>query len=367
MKITISKEELLHGLQAVQNVVGTRSTLPILGNVLLKAVGKKLELRATDLDVSVEGAVGADVSKEGTTTLPAKRFFGLVREIENGEIEIEVNNKNECSVHAGASKYKLRGTAAEEFPALPKFKERGQVKIGQSKFREMLRKTSYAISSDETRIVLNGLFIKLDDDKISIVATDGRRMALVEEQIEGDGAKEEFIVPAKAIGELNRLMGSAGEIGIRMSDTQVEFSLTQENAEEIKIYSKLIEGKYPDYRQVIPKDSDQRVSLGREELLHALRRAEQVTSDKANSVSLNFNNNNLTISANSPEVGEGRESLAINYKGPEIEVSFNPSFLMDPLKILESDEVHIELKDKLSPGVLKSNTPFLYVLMPMRG
>ena len=239
MKITISKEALLHGLQTIQNVVGTRSTLPILGNVLLKAEGRKLELRATDLDVSVEGAVEAEVSKEGTTTLPAKRFFGLVREIEGGEIEIEVNNKNVCSVNAGASNYKLHGISAEEFPALPTFKEGEQVKIGQNKFREMLRKTSYAISTDETRIVLNGLYIKLETDKISIVATDGRRMALVEEEIEGEGTKEEFIVPAKAIGELNRLMGTAGEVEIKKSDTQVEFSLTHESSDPIKIYSKL--------------------------------------------------------------------------------------------------------------------------------
>lgn len=366
MKITIGKEELVQGLQAVQNVVGARSTLPILGNVLLKAAGNRLELRATDLDVTVECAVTAEVSREGGTTLSAKRLFGLVREIESGEIELDVSDKDVCAVQAGSSKYKLNGISAEEFPALPKFKESGQVSLPQGTFREMLRKTAYAISTDESRFVLNGLYMKHDGDKLIIVATDGRRLALVEEELEGEGAKEEFIVPAKAVAELTRLLGSDGEVSIRMSDTQVEFTLAQESGEPVKVYSKLVEGKYPDYKQVIPKDVDQRVTLGREELLHALRRVDQVTSDKANSVNLKFADNNLTINATSPEVGEGRESLAINYSGPEIEVAFNPGFLMDPLKVLESDEVYIELKDKLSPGVLKSNAPFLYVLMPMR-
>ena len=366
MKITIGKEELVHGLQAVQNVVGTRSTLPVLANVLLSASGKRLELRATDLDVSVECAVGANVESEGSTSLSAKRLFGLVREIENSEIELDVSKKELCSVIAGASKYKLHGIPAEEFPPLPKFKESGQATVPQGKFREMLRKTAYAISTDESRYVLNGLYMKLDGHNLSFVATDGRRLALVEEEMEGEGAKAEFIVPAKAVGELTRLLGNEGEVSIRMSDTQVEFTLTQEGGEPIKVYSKLVEGKYPDYKQVIPKDTEQRVTLVREELLHALRRADQVTSDKANSVNLKFADNNLTINANSPDVGEGRESLAINYNGPEIEVAFNPGFLMDPLKVLESDEVYIELKDKLSAGILKSNTPFLYVLMPMR-
>ena len=370
MKITVSKEELVNGLQAVQNVVGTRSTLPILSNVLLVADGKSLEMRATDLETTIIGAVEAQVEQPGMTTLPAKRLFGLAREIESGEIEIKVDTKDKCIVQSGASVYKLNGIAAEDFPPLPKFKETNQVTLKQSQLKEMLRKVSYAISTDESRFVLNGVFVKLDGIKIILVATDGRRLAKAEEEeIEGK-ATGEFIVPSKAVGELSRLLGADGEVSIRQGETQVEFTLSKEGTEPVKIYSKLVEGSYPNYDQVIPKETKERpferIALGREELLHALRRADQVTSDKANSVTLTFGDNNLTINANSPEIGEGRESLAIKYKGGEIKVSFNPGFLMDVLKILESDEVYMELSDGLNPGVIKATPGFLYVLMPMR-
>ena len=365
MKITVAKEELVKGLQAVQNVVGARSTLPILSNVLLVSSGKRLEMRATDLEVTIITAVEAQVEQEGMTTLPAKRLFGLVREIEGGEVEISVDGKDKCTVQSGASIYKLNGIAAEDFPPLPKLKESSQLTLSQGKLKEMLRKVSYAVSTDESRYVLNGVFFKIEGTKMILVATDGRRLALGEEEIEG-GENGEFIVPSKAIGELARLLVTTGNVVLQRGETQVELKLSQEGAEDIRILSKLVEGNYPNYKQVIPKESKERITLPREELLHALRRADQVTSDKANSVTLTFGDNNLTINANSPEVGEGRESLAIKYQGEEINVSFNPGFLMDPLKIIEKDEVYIELTDGLNPGVIKSNTPFLYVLMPMR-
>ncbi len=366
MKISVTKEDLASGLQAVQNVVGVRSTLPILSNVLLVAGAKRLELRATDLEVSVHASVPAKVEREGATSMPAKRLFGLVREInEANEIDFEVNDKEVAKVQAGASKYKLNGIGADEYPQQAKFKESGKIKVGQAKFKEMIRKTGYAVSTDESRHVLNGINIVITPDRLTLVATDGRRLALVEEEIEG-GTPAAFIVPNKAVVELQRLLQSNGEVEIRLGDTHVEFTLPQEGGEAIVLHSKLVEGNYPNYKQVIPGESKERITLVKEELHHALRRADQITSDKANSVKLTFGNDNLAITANTPDVGSGRESIAIKYKGPEIEVAFNPTFLMDPLKVLEGDEVFFELTDSLSPGVLKSNTPFLYVLMPMR-
>jgi DNA polymerase-3 subunit beta len=200
-----------------------------------------------------------------------------------------------------------------------------------------------------------------------MVATDGRRLALADEEVdippESDG---EFIVPTKAINELNRLLGTNGEVEVKFTDNQAAFALRDEKGFSILIISKLIEGNYPNYRQVIPAETKERIALGREELLHALRRAEIMTSEKSNSVKLSFTKNNLAITANTPDVGEARESIAVNYKGPDIAVAFNPVYLMDPLKALENDEVYLELIDELSPGVLKINGPFLYVLMPMR-
>ena len=276
-----------------------------------------------------------------------------------------MNDKEIAKVQAGAAKYKLHGIGADEYPQQAKFKERGKIKLSQKKFREMIRKTAYAVSTDESRHVLNGIHIVMEPDRLTLVATDGRRLALVEEEVEG-GMKGEIIVPNKAVGELQRLVQDEGEIEIGVGETHVEFTLSQEGGEPVKMHSKLVEGNYPNYKQVIPSESQQRITLGKEELNHALRRADQITSEKANSVKLKFTENNLSITANTPEIGSGIESIAIKYSGPEIEVAFNPTYLMDPLKVLEGDEIFLEITDSLSPGVIKSNTPFLYVIMPMR-
>jgi DNA polymerase-3 subunit beta len=367
MKLTISQEQIINGLQSVQNVVSARTTLPILSNVLLRADGNRLELTATDLDVTISCSVEATVSRAGATTLPVKRFFGIVRELANPSLDLEVDEKQTCVIAAGPSYYKINGLAAEEFPPLPQFAEKKRVVVPQDKLRSMLRKTSFAISTDETRFVLNGIFFSLKDHKITMVATDGRRLALVDEEVdipvESDG---EFIVPTKAINELNRLLGTAGDVEVKFTENQAAFTLQDGKGASVLVISKLIEGNYPNYRQVIPAETKERIALGREELLHALRRAEIMTSEKSNSVKLSFGKNNLAITANTPEVGEARESIAINYKGRDLAIAFNPVYLMDPLKALDNDEVYLELIDELSPGVLKINGPFLYVLMPMR-
>jgi DNA polymerase III subunit beta len=367
MNLTITKDQIISGLQAVQNVVSTRTTLPILSNVLLRAEGDRLEFTATDLDVTVVSSVEAKVKKPGAATVPVKKLFGIVRELASGEIDLEVDDKNVCSVRAGASFYKINGLAADEFPPMPKFKDDKKVSLPQEKVKGMMKKTSFAISTDESRYVLNGIFISLKDQKMTMVATDGRRLALVDEEVEvAETSHGEFIVPAKAVNELNRLLQDKGEVEIRYTDNQASFTLKDEKGSSVLIISKLIEGNYPNYRQVIPNEVKERVSLIREEFLHALRRAEIMTSEKSNSVKLTFGKNNLAITANSPEVGEARESLAINYKGKEMAIAFNPKYMIDPLNALTNDEVFIELIDDLSPGVLKINGPFLYVVMPMR-
>jgi DNA polymerase-3 subunit beta len=367
MNLTIAKEQIINGLQAVQNVVSTRTTLPILSNVLIRAEGDRLELTATDLDVTVACSVEAKVTKPGASTVPVKKLFGIVRELSNSELELEVDDKNVCSIRSGASFYKINGLSADEFPPIPKFKEDKKVVLPQATVKGMMKKTAFAISTDESRYVLNGIFISLKDHKMTMVATDGRRLALVDEEVDiSEQSQGEFIVPAKAVSELNRLLQEKGEVELRYTDNQAALNLKDEKGFSILIITKLIEGNYPNYRQVIPSEVKERVSLVREEFLHALRRAEIMTSEKSNSVKLAFGKNNLAITANSPEVGEARESLAINYKGKEMAVAFNPKYLIDPLNALSNDEVFIELIDELSPGVFKINGPFLYVVMPMR-
>src|SRR5258705_7135919 len=367
MNLSISKEQLINGLQAVQNVVSTRTTLPILSNVLLRAEGDKLELTATDLDVTIACSVEAKVKKPGASTVPVKKLFGIVRELGNSEIDLEVDDKNVCSIRSGASFYKINGLSADEFPPLPAFKEDKKVVLKQETVKSMMKKTSFAISTDESRYVLNGICISLKDHKMTMVATDGRRLALVDEEVDvSEKSQGEFIVPAKAVNELNRLLQDKGEVEIRYAENQASFTLKDEKGSAVLIVTKLIEGNYPNYRQVIPAETKERVGLVREEFLHALRRAEIMTSEKSNSVKLSFGKNKLEITANSPEVGEAKETMAVNYKGPEMAIAFNPKYMIDPLNALTNDEVFIELIDEWSPEVLKINGPFLYVVMPMR-
>src|SRR5690349_19020112 len=332
MNLTISKEQIINGLQAVQNVVSTRTTLPILSNVLLRAEADKLELTATDLDVTIACAVEAKVKRPGASTIPVKRLFGIVRELNNSEIDLEVDDKNVCSIRSGPSFYKINGLSADEFPPLPTFKEDKKVTLPQETVRGMMKKTSFAISTDESRYVLNGIFISLKDHKLTMVATDGRRLALVDEEADvSEKSQGEFIVPAKAVNELTRLLTDKGDVDVNFSDNQASFTLKNEKAPGVLIITKLIEGNYPNYRQVIPGETKERISLPREEFLHALRRAEIMTSDKQNSVKLAFVKNQLAITANSPDVGEARETMAVNYKGKDLAIAFNPPYLIDPL------------------------------------
>jgi DNA polymerase III subunit beta len=368
----------MEGLNQVQNVVSTRTTLPILSNVLCKASGNALQLTTTDLDVGIRCEVEVEVQKGGATTLPARRLFSIIRELPTSEIELDIDEKNVASIKCGSSFFRIMGMSEEEFPPLPKFDGKRDFAMAQSVLRDMLKKTSYAISSDETRFVLNGVLMSFKEDKLTVVATDGRRLALVEHELEFAKANEiDVILPTKAVNELLRILTDQGDVKIQVGENQVAFNLTKPEAVPAKgqapepkssllLVSKLVEGTYPNYRQVIPAECKERVSLEREGLLTALRRAALLTSDKSNSVKLTFGKNNLAISANTPDVGEARESLAINYKGKEISIAFNPEYMMDPLRNLDADEVFIELIDDLSPGVIKINAPFLYVIMPMR-
>lgn len=362
MKFAVTKEALLDGLQRIQNVVSTRSTLPVLTNALLEATETGLRLTTTDLEVAVRCEIVAQVEKPGSTTLPARRLAAIVRELPASEITIESDAKNVSTIRCGSSYFKMFGLAKEEFPAFPSFKDAKTYTIKQSELRDGLRKTSYAISVDETRYVLNGILFSYKENKLTLVATDGRRLALFDSDLEFPRSHErDFIVPTKAVTELQRLLGEDGEVQISVAENLVSFELNGS-----QLVSKLVEGNYPNYRQVIPGEAKERVTLEREAFLTSVKRVALLSSDKTSSVRLNFTKNNLDITANTPEVGEARESLAVAYRGRDISIAFNPDFLMDPLRNLANDEVHIELIDEMSPGVIKINTPFLYVIMPMR-
>jgi DNA polymerase III subunit beta len=362
MKFNVSKDKLLEGLSIVQNVVSTRTTLPILSNVLLQASEGEIRLTTTDLDVGVRGSVEAQVERSGATTLPARRLFSIVRELPAAEIYVDVDSKNLASIRSGPSYFKILGLPEEEFPPLPRFDDAKIFTIAQKDLKDGLKKTSYAISTDETRYVLNGTLFSFKDNKLTLVATDGRRLALVDLELEFPRSQEiDVIVPTKAVMELQRLVKDEGDVKVSIGENQIAFEINQ-----TLLVSKLIEGNYPNYRQVIPSEAKERVTLERETLLNAVRRVALLASEKSNSVKLSFSKGNIDIVATTPDVGEARESLAAMYKGREFSIAFNPEFLMAPLRNLSTDEVYLDLIDEMSPGVIKIAGPFLYVLMPMR-
>ena len=226
----------------------------------------------------------------------------------------------------------------------------------------MLQETSYAASNDETRVVLNGVLIAFKDEKIVVVATDGRRLALVEQELEFPQESEgSFIIPSKTVNELLKTLSDTGELVIQLLDTQVAFEF-----DNMLIISKLIEGAYPNYRQVIPSGCEIRIPVEREGLLTAVKRVALIAKEQQCTVRLAFESNLLEITTEAQDIGSAREAIPVKYDGVRIEVAFNPDFLMEPLKNLKSDEIYMELTDDMSPGVIKSNVPFIYVIMPMR-
>lgn len=362
MKLVIAKDAILSGLQMVHGVVNVRPTLPVLSNVLLEAKEGKLWLTTTDMEVTMRCAVETQTGKAGGTTLPAKRLLSIIRELPANNIEIEVDDKNTASISCGSAFFKINGLSDEEFPVVAKAEEGHSFTIDQKILKDMLQKTFYAASTDETRFILNGTLMSFKGNKLTLVATDGRRLALTEHELEFPKEAEcEAIVPTKAVNELIRILRDEGTVKIHIGSKQASIEF-----EDVMLMTKLIEGTYPNFRQVIPAQCEQRIAVEREVLLIALKRVALLTSEKSSSIKLAFGKNKLKISASSPDVGEAHESVPIKYTGKEIQVAFNPDYIMEPLRNLVNDEIYVELTDDLSPGVIKCDVPFIYVLMPMR-
>ncbi len=363
MKFTISKQKFLDGLRQVASVVSSKTTLPILSNVKMEVENGFLRFTATDLDVCVTGLVPANVIREGSVTLPAKKLVSIISELPDSEVQVDVNSHNQASVECGRSQFKLNGLSADEFPELPSFEHATVYEVEQNVLREGIRRTEYAISSDSSRYVLNGISLSFRNGRMTLVATDGRRLALAETALEVPEEQQlDAILPTKAVGELRRLLDEAGKVTIRFTRNQASFEIN-----DTLLISKLIDGNYPNYRQVIPSDCRESIELPCGELLETVRRVSLLSVDKSTNIKLNFSENELEVVSSAEGVGEARESISINYAGAPLSISFNPEFFMAPLKTMSGDTViTLNLIDEMSPGVLKIGEEFLYVLMPMR-
>jgi len=379
MKFKINRDHFSNGLQQVLNVVGSKASMPILSNVLIEAEADTISLTTTNLDLGICAKIKANVEEAGAITLPVKRLATIVKELPNNEVKVEAGTNNQTKIASGGSLFRIMGISQEEFPALPEFSDDRSFTIEQSTLIGMLKSVSYGQSGDETRYMLNGVYFNFTEaeetgtsGKLSLVATDGRRLAKIDHDMEvGEGMSGSLILPAKTVSELGRLLDKGESLKISFNDRRVAFQIQTADDEagfvgDIHLVSKVVEGNYPNYQQVIPKETHQRIKVERELFLQSIHRAALVTTDKSNSVKIQISNNLMEISASSPDFGESHESMAIDYSGPDLQVAFNPGFLMDPLKALSKDEIFFELKDEVSPGVFKTLESFLCVIMPVR-
>jgi DNA polymerase-3 subunit beta len=372
MKFVAEKDTLITGLQQVMNVVGTKLTMPILSNVLMEAIADRdqVALSTTNLDMGICCSVSAQVQQSGRITLPVKKMASIVKALPGKEVTCTMENDVWIRIESDSSHFKILGLAADDFPALPQLETEQKIEVNQMQLARMLKSISYAQSRDENRYILNGAYFLVENSSLNFVATDGRRLALTSSEISGCNIQKSVIVPAKMIAELERTLGIGENVRIFMTDKQIAFSIdvTSENnlGDTIYIVSKIVEGKYPNYKQVIPSSSDYRVRLDREQLLSVVQRIALVADEKDYSVRLKFENDSLETSARSASYGEAREVLPITYKEKTVEIAFNPQFLIDPFKVLTSDEIFFEFKDEFSPGIIKTNDTFLCVIMPLR-
>ena len=362
MKFTIVRSKFLDGLKAVQGIVAGKGSLPVLQNVLLEANGENLTMTTTDLDISIKSTVECTTLEEGMSTLPVKFLFSSISKVAEGNVEITIDQNERASIKAGSTNFKLAGLPESEFPRLPKDDDACMYKIAQATLKEMLRQTSYAASQDDTRRTLKGVLMRFKDSKLTMVATDGRRLAMVEHEIEfPKNAEKDIILPFKAVQELQKSLSGSEDVTVMVQKSQISFNLGN-----VIIYSKLIEETYPNYAQVIPKECNEQIVVDRQLLLDALDRASVMTMDEAHSTKLIFECNCLTVTSAANDIGEAKDEVPIKYAGEKIEIMFNPNYVMDPLKAIEDDEVTINLLNGHSPAVIKCSIPFLYVLMPLR-
>lgn len=366
MKLTIAKEHLIYGLQAVQNAVSERQSLPVLSNVLLRTTEDGLEITGTNMELKIICTIKATVEVQGTTTLPARRFLQIVSKLPTPLISLSVNEMHQCSIESGSVFFKLFGLPAEDFPMIPQIEETQYAVLNVLKLKKMVERTSFAMSVEDNRAILNGLNFCVVGGNITFVATDGRRMALCEDTIDSGSGDGQCVIPGRTVTELKKLLTADGNVKICWESRQAVFKIDGDKGASIQLITKLMEGVYPNYKQVVPVELKHSLVLSREEFLNAIARAELMTSERSHVVKLVFANNQLTITSSSAELGEAREIMLVNHEGPEISISFNPTFLMDPLKTLDDSEVFLEISDEFSPALLRAKEHSQFVVMPMR-
>ncbi len=374
MKLSIPKNELQRGLARIQSIVEKRNTMPILANVHLEALkhadGGQLEIAATDLEVGVRSSQPADVKKPGSVTASAKKLYEIIRELPEEPVDIEVSSDAYLSIKCARAHFTLAGNSAEEYPTLPTAAPGSMARVQAVVLSQMIERTMYAASTDETRYNLNGVFIERlkETGKLRMVATDGHRLAYVDRAFAEDlaGLDDGVIIPRKGLVELKRLVDEedADEIEIGFEENN---GLVRK--EGVTLVMRLIEGEFPNYRQVIPREIKYRLLISTDVLIHALRRVALLSSERSRAIKFELTSGLLRLSSNNPDLGKAHEEIDVDYAGDDLSIAFNARYLMDSLSVIRSKEVQLSFQDQLSPTQIvpaDDQEDSLAIIMPMR-
>ena len=364
MKFSITRGALQSGLGAVASAIPTRTTLPVLSNILMRADGDAVQLSGTDLDISVSLSVPADVAEDGAVTVPAKKLVEIARVLEDAPVHVSTDGA-QVLLECGKSRFKLYGLAEDEFPAFPEvdFSQAWRMKAGD--VQELIQRASFAVSTEESRPILNGVLWQLESDTTVMVATNGHRLAKIRMSIEGAGAPEaDLIIPPKALKQVEKLYSADDDLEIARSENHLGFR----SADRL-VYTRLIEGPYPNYDQVIPKDNDKEAIANRAALEASIRRMAVVASDQTHRVRLRFGDGALRFKVQTPDLGEAEDELPLDYDGESLEIGFNASYLLEILRFMPGEDVRLTFKAPeraatLSPA--SGDPEYLCLVMPLR-
>lgn len=362
MKFIISRNELGQLIRKIQNIIPQNATLPVLSHFLVEAADGELILTGTDLTVGSRCSTKAKIIESGSLSIPAKRFFQLVRELTDANIEVASCADQMVEIKAGSSRFRLNGMSRDEYPALPDLKEAVHFTMSSDLLKDLLYRTAFAVSKEDNRYVLTGVLMQIDAGKVIFVGTDGKRLAKTEAKIDFDDQfVGNYIIPLKAVDEILKSLGENQTVTIYLTSDKVAFQ-----TENSIIITKLLAGEYPDFRQVISCSSNISLILHREELITLLRQVSLFTTDTSQSVRFTFEPGELFLTANSAEIGEGKVSMPVNYSGQKLEIAFNPSYFLDILRHSKDETVMLGISDSYNPGMITDSTNSLFIIMPMR-
>ncbi len=365
MEFSINRDELLKALQRAQGIVSSKGPMPILANVLIEADDSGINVFVTNLDIGLRGGYEAKVKTPGKVSVQAKKLHDIVRELPSEDVLVKVDDDGRCRVVCGKSKFNLATINPDEFPPFPDYDQSKLTGLDAVMLAEMIRKTSYAISLDETRMTLNGALFEVNKTKVRMVATDGHRLAFIErEGAFGVSDTLKMIIARKAIGELSKLVGE-GDCSLKfcLQDNHIVFV-----SDSLVLAVRLIEGAYPNYEQVIPDSFSHQVTIDAAEFVRSLRRVATLADEKSHMIRLSFGAGKLELISEGGEIGEARDEIPVEFDGEEISVGLNVQYLLDLLGILNDEKVVLKLQDQLSPVMAQSpgDSGLLCIIMPMR-